>query len=163
MDAVVNISAATNVPADAQHGVPMPQFPPGSPFQEFFDEFLGPNGPNGGNGGKIPQRKSSSLGSGFVIDPAGIVVTNNHVIADADEITVIFNDGRKLKAELIGKDPKVDLAVLRVKPDKPLVAVKFGNSDDEKIGDWVMANICKPMPPLIKAIRGDRFSIWKAK
>ena len=139
MDAVVNISAATNVPADAQHGVPMPQFPPGSPFQEFFDEFLGPNGPNGGNGGKIPQRKSSSLGSGFVIDPAGIVVTNNHVIADADEITVIFNDGRKLKAELIGKDPKVDLAVLRVKPDKPLVAVKFGNSDDEKIGDWVMA------------------------
>ena len=139
MDAVVNISAATNVPADAQHGVPMPQFPPGSPFQEFFDEFLGPNGPNGGNGGKIPQRKSSSLGSGFVIDSAGIVVTNNHVIADADEITVIFNDGRKLKAELIGKDPKVDLAVLRVKPDKPLVAVKFGNSDDEKIGDWVMA------------------------
>ncbi|MEN9755096.1 MAG: hypothetical protein RLZ07_1478 [Pseudomonadota bacterium] len=139
MDAVVNISAATNVPADAQHGVPMPQFPPGSPFQEFFDEFLGPNGPNGGNGGKVPQRKSSSLGSGFVIDSAGIVVTNNHVIADADEITVIFNDGRKLKAELIGKDPKVDLAVLRVKPEKPLVAVKFGNSDDEKIGDWVMA------------------------
>ena len=139
MDAVVNISAATNVPADAQHGVPMPQFPPGSPFQEFFDEFLGPNGPNGGNGGKVPQRKSSSLGSGFVIDSAGIVVTNNHVIADADEITVIFNDGRKLKAELIGKDPKVDLAVLRVKPEKPLVAVKFGNSDEEKIGDWVMA------------------------
>ncbi len=136
MDAVVNISAATNVPADQQHAVPVPQFPPGSPFQEFFDEFLGPNGPNGG---KIPQRKSSSLGSGFVIDPSGIVVTNNHVIGDADEITVIFNDGRKLKAELIGKDPKVDLAVLRVKSDKPLVSVKFGNSDDEKIGDWVMA------------------------
>lgn len=136
MDAVVNISAATTMPADSQHSVPLPQFPPGSPFQDFFDEFLGPNG---GNGGKIPQRKSSSLGSGFVIDPAGIVVTNNHVIGDADEITVIFNDGKKLKAELIGKDPKVDLAVLRVKPEKPLVAVKFGNSDDEKIGDWVMA------------------------
>jgi serine protease Do len=139
MDAVVNISAATTAPADTQHGVPMPQFPPGSPFQEFFDEFLGPNGPNGGNGGKIPQRKSSSLGSGFVIDSSGIVVTNNHVIGDADEITVIFNDGKKLKAEVVGKDPKVDLAVLRVKPEKPLVAVKFGNSDDEKIGDWVMA------------------------
>jgi len=135
MDAVVNISAATSAPADTQHGVPMPQFPPGSPFQEFFDEFLGPNGPNGGNGGKIPQRKSSSLGSGFVIDSSGIVVTNNHVTGDADEITVIFNDGKKLKAEVVGKDPKVDLAVLRVKPEKPLVAVKFGNSDDEKIGD----------------------------
>ncbi len=86
-----------------------------------------------------PQHKSSSLGSGFVIDASGIVVTNNHVISDADEIMVIFNDGRKLKAEIIGKDPKVDLAVLRVKPDKPLVAVKFGDSDVEKIGDWVMA------------------------
>ena len=68
-----------------------------------------------------------------------MVVTNNHVIGDADEIMVIFNDGRKLKAELIGKDPKVDLAVLRVKPEKPLLSVKFGDSDKEKIGDWVMA------------------------
>jgi serine protease Do len=137
MDAVVNISASTTVSVDEQHMTPLPQLPPGTPFQEFFDEFMNPKGENGG---KIPpQRKSSSLGSGFVIDASGIVVTNNHVIGDADEIMVIFNDGRKLKAEIVGKDPKVDLAVLRVKPDKPLVAVKFGDSDVEKIGDWVMA------------------------
>ena len=135
MDAVVNISASTNVPAEQQRAIPMPQLPPGTPFQEFFDEFMNPK--NGG--GPLPPRKSSSLGSGFVIDASGIVVTNNHVIGDADEIMVIFNDGRKLKAEIIGKDPKVDLAVLRVTPDKPLVAVKFGDSDIEKIGDWVMA------------------------
>jgi serine protease Do len=136
MDAVVNISASTNVPAEQQRATPMPQLPPGTPFQEFFDEFMNPKG---GNGGTIPQHKSSSLGSGFVIDASGIVVTNNHVIGDADEIMVVFNDGRKLRAEIIGKDPKVDIAVLRVKPDKPLVAVTFGDSDAEKIGDWVMA------------------------
>ena len=74
-----------------------------------------------------------------MIDAAGIVVTNNHVIADADEITVVFNDGSKLKAEVIGKDSKTDLAVLRVKPDKPLKAVKFGNSDKLRLGEWVIA------------------------
>ena len=74
-----------------------------------------------------------------MIDPDGIVVTNNHVIADADEITVVFNDGSKLKAELIGKDAKTDLAVLKVKPDKPLKAVKFGNSDRIRLGEWVVA------------------------
>ncbi len=136
IDAVVNISASTNAPAEEQRSVPMPQLPPGSPFQDFFEEFLGPKGENGQ---KAPQRRSSSLGSGFVIDASGIIVTNNHVIGDADEITVIFTDGRKLKAEIVGKDPKVDLAVLRVKPDKPLKAVKFGDSDKARIGDWVMA------------------------
>ena len=136
IDAVVNISASTNAPAEEQRSVPMPQLPPGSPFQDFFEEFLGPKGENGQ---KAPQHRSSSLGSGFVIDASGIIVTNNHVIGDADEITVIFTDGRKLKAEIVGKDPKVDLAVLRVKPDKPLKAVKFGDSDKARIGDWVMA------------------------
>jgi serine protease Do len=136
IDAVVNISASTNAPAEEQRSVPMPQLPPGSPFQDFFEEFLGPKGENGQ---KAPQRRSSSLGSGFVIDASGIIVTNNHVIGDADEITVIFTDGRKLKAEIVGKDPKVDLAVLRVKSDKPLKAVKFGDSDQARIGDWVMA------------------------
>ena len=85
-----------------------------------------------------PQRRSSSLGSGFVIDSSGIVVTNNHVIGEANDVTVIFTDGRKLKAEIVGKDAKVDLAVLRVKPDKPLKAVKFGDSEkmrDRRLGD----------------------------
>ena len=81
----------------------------------------------------------NSLGSGFIIDSAGIVVTNNHVIADADEITVILNDGSRLKAELVGKDTKVDLAVLRVKTEHPLKSVKFGDSDKLRLGEWVIA------------------------
>ena len=89
------------------------------------------------NGGAAPR--ANSLGSGFIIDAAGIVVTNNHVIADADEINVILNDGTKIKAEIIGSDKKTDLAVLKVKPAKPLKAVKFGDSDKLRLGEWVMA------------------------
>jgi serine protease Do len=81
----------------------------------------------------------NSLGSGFIIDAGGIVVTNNHVISDADEINVILNNGDKLRAEIIGRDQKTDLAVLRVKPDRPLKAVKFGDSDTLRIGEWVVA------------------------
>jgi serine protease Do len=116
------------------------QLPPGSPFEEFFDEFFkNRRGQGDPKGGDRSPRRVNSLGSGFVIDAEGIVVTNNHVIADADEITVIFNDGSKLKAELIGKDSKTDLAVLKVKPDKPLKAVKFGNSEKLRLGEWVIA------------------------
>ncbi len=81
----------------------------------------------------------NSLGSGFIIDPTGLVVTNNHVIADADEVTVILNDGTNLKAEIVGRDTKTDLALLRVKPDQPLKAVKFGDSDKLRLGEWVIA------------------------
>jgi len=140
IDAVVNISAATTV--TEQRSLQTPQLPPGSPFQDFFEDFFNKNAPNGGggeNGTPRPQRRSSSLGSGFVIDSSGIVVTNNHVIGEANDVTVIFADGRKLKAEIVGKDAKMDLAVLRVKPDKPLRAVKFGDSEKARIGDWVMA------------------------
>ncbi|MFD1332968.1 Do family serine endopeptidase [Methylopila musalis] len=134
LDAVVNISTSQNAPA-AEKSVPKPKLPEGSPFEEFFDEFF-----NKGPGAQQPRaRKQSSLGSGFVVDPAGIVVTNNHVIDGADEITVNFNDGSKLVAELVGKDAKTDLAVLRVKPPKPLKAVKFGDSDKLRVGDWVLA------------------------
>src|SRR5208283_4596589 len=84
-------------------------------------------------------RRVNSLGSGFIIDPSGIVVTNNHVIAEADEVTVILNDGSRLKAEVIGKDQKTDLALLRVKPEKPLTAVKSGASDKLRLGEWVVA------------------------
>ena len=138
IDSVVNISATTT--STEQRTVPMPQLPPGSPFQDFFDEFF-KNGPGGGEGQQPgrPQRRSNSLGSGFVIDASGIVVTNAHVIGEANDVTVIFADGRKLKAEVLGKDTKVDLAVLRVKPDKPLKAVKFGDSEKTRIGQWVMA------------------------
>src|SRR3954466_10201135 len=141
MDAVVNISASTTVEA---RGRALPQLPPGTPFEDLFEEIFnrrrqGGQGGPGGQGDSPRQRRSNSLGSGFVIDPSGIVVTNNHVIGDANEINVIFADGQRLKAEIIGKDSKIDLAVLRVKPEKPLKAVPFGNSDKMRPGDWVTA------------------------
>jgi serine protease Do len=131
--AVVNISTSQNV--SPSQSVPMPQLPPGSPFEDFFEEFF----KNKNDGDPKRQRKVSSLGSGFVIDASGIVITNNHVIAEADEIIVNFNDGTKLKAELLGRDEKVDLAVLRVKPKAPLKAVTFGDSDKTRVGEWVIA------------------------
>ena len=139
MGAVVNISAATTVEA---RGRTLPQMPQGTPFEDLFEEFFnrrGQQGPGGGDAPQQRQRRSNSLGSGFVIDASGIIVTNNHVIGDANEITVIFHDGQRLKAEIIGKDSKIDLAVLRVKPEKPLKAVPFGDSDKMRPGDWVMA------------------------
>lgn len=139
-DAVVNISTEQTV--QARRSVPIPKLPEGSPFQEFFDEFFDRqnNGDGGeGEGGGSPRRVQS-LGSGFVIDGTeGIIITNNHVIEDADEITANFNDGSKLKAEVIGVDEKTDLAVLKVTPAKPLKAVEFGDSEAIRVGDWVMA------------------------
>jgi serine protease Do len=134
LDAVVNISTSQTV--SGQQSVPMPQLPPGSPFEDFFEEFFKRRGEQ--QDGNRPRRVSS-LGSGFVVDPTGIIVTNNHVIADADEVFANFNDGSKLKAEIVGRDPKTDIAVLRVKPEKDLVYVSFGDSDRLRVGDWVMA------------------------
>ena len=131
--AVVNISA-TQVVEDKK--IEMPKLPPGSQLDDMFEEFLKRHRQQNGEG---RSHRSSSLGSGFVIDASGIVVTNNHVIDGANEIEVIFTDGSKLKAEVIGKDAKVDVAVLRVKPPKPLAAVKFGDSDKARVGDWVLA------------------------
>ena len=146
IDAVVNVSTKQSV--DLRNGA-MPQLPPGSPFEEFFEEFFknrrGPNGQPGkpgqdGDNSQPPTpRRVNSLGSGFIIDPAGLVVTNNHVIAEADEVNVILNDGSTLKAEVIGRDQKTDLALLKVKPTKPLKAVKFGDSDKLRLGEWVIA------------------------
>jgi serine protease Do len=138
IDAVVNISTKQSV--DIRGGVP--NLPPGSPFEEFFEEFFkNKGGKNGKNGEQqLPtQRRVNSLGSGFIIDPSGLVVTNNHVIADADEVNVILNDGTTLKAEIVGRDTKTDLALLKVKPTKPLKAVKFGDSDKLRLGEWVVA------------------------
>ncbi|QGM47653.1 Do family serine endopeptidase [Methylocystis heyeri] len=139
-DAVVNISATqTGETKHSKGGEAQPGMPPGgAPFDDLFEEFFRRR-QQGQGMPEAPRHKSSSLGSGFVIDPSGIVITNNHVIADANEVTVIFTDGQKLKAELIGKDQKVDVAVLRVKPEKPLKAVKFGDSDKARVGDWVLA------------------------
>jgi serine protease Do len=138
LDSVVNISTSQNV-ADTRE-VPMPQVPEGSPFQEFFDDFFD-NPPGGGGPGGGGPRRVQSLGSGFVIDPSGIIVTNNHVIEEADEIIANFPDGTKLTAEVVGRDQKTDLAVLRVKPPEGTVlkSVKFGDSETLRVGDWVMA------------------------
>src|SRR5215213_3275208 len=149
VDAVVNISTSQTVEAKSGGGEgrgAVPQLPPGSPFEEFFDDFFkNRRGPGGGSkggdkSGEFQPRKTNSLGSGFIVDTAGIAVTNNHVIADADEIHLIMNDGTKIKAELVGVDKKTDLAVLKFKPPaKPLVAVKFGDSEKLRLGEWVIA------------------------
>ena len=143
--AVVNISASTTVEArNAPRAAPQPGTP-GGPFEDLFEEFFRRRQGQGQGGGgpnreEAPRpRRSNSLGSGFVIDPSGIVVTNAHVIGDANDIQVIFSDGTRLKAEIVGKDAKVDLAVLRVKSDKPLPFVPFGDSDAMRPGDWVIA------------------------
>jgi serine protease Do len=145
IDAVVNISTTQNVAArggSGERGVTPPQLPQDSPFQEFFDEFFKNRRPGeaprgGGNGG---PRRVNSLGSGFIIDVSGLAVTNNHVIADADEVNVILTDGSKIPAEVIGRDKKTDLALLKFKPpEKPLKAVQFGDSDQLRLGEWVVA------------------------
>jgi serine protease Do len=131
--AVVNISTTQTLKGPGEP-VPGHRGPKGSPFEEFFDDFFDEEDANG-----IP-RKVSSLGSGFVIDPTGLVVTNNHVIEGADEIIINFTDGSKLKVtKILGHDPKTDLALLKVEPKKPLQHVTFGNSAEMRVGDWVMA------------------------
>jgi len=129
-EAVVNITTSTVV---AQGTGPAPMVPEGSPFEDFFREFQDRNGQ-----GDRPRR-TSALGSGFVISEDGFVVTNNHVIEAADEIIIEFFSGEELTAEVIGTDPKTDIALLKVETDQPLPFVSFGDSDTARVGDWVMA------------------------
>jgi serine protease Do len=140
LPAVVNISTTQTIKPD-KNGRPnlpdLPQFPPGSPFEEFFKDFFDHNRPQGQE--QALPRHATSLGSGFIVDPSGLVVTNNHVIADADEITVTLHDNTNFKAEVVGRDAKTDLALLRIKAPKPLPSVKFGDSDQTRVGDWVLA------------------------
>lgn len=133
LDAVVNISTSQKIKQRRPRN-PIPKVPEGSPFQEFFDDLF-PRGDEDDG----PSRNAQSLGSGFVISADGLVVTNNHVIADADEIVVNFADGSKLVAEIVGTDPKTDIAVLRVEADDALSFVELGDSEQSRIGDWVMA------------------------
>ena len=126
MPSVVNISTTTTVTTQSN---PFPfQFPPGSPFEDMFKEFGAPQ-----------ERKSAALGSGFIIDEKGIVVTNNHVIQDAEDIIVRVNGDKEFKAKVIGADPLSDIAVLKLDSNEKFVPVKFGNSDKARIGDWVIA------------------------
>lgn len=139
LDAVVNISTSQTVKgSDEGDKTATPKVEEGAPFQEYFNDFFSSQKDKN----ELNQsRKVQSLGSGFVIDAEkGLIVTNNHVIADADDIEVNFTDGSKLKAKLLGKDAKTDLALLQVDPKgKKLTAVSFGDSESARIGDWVMA------------------------
>ncbi|MDU9004853.1 Do family serine endopeptidase [Sedimentitalea todarodis] len=129
--AVVNITTSTVV--EGRTG-PQGIVPEGSPFEDFFREFQDRN-----NNGEQRPRRSSALGSGFVISEDGYVVTNNHVIDGADEILVEFFSGEELPAKVIGTDPNTDIALLKVESDEPLSFVSFGDSDNALVGDWVMA------------------------
>ena len=134
---VVNISATMKVETSIREGFPaLPDLLPGSPFEEFFKHFHDQYQNN-----KLPtNKKISSLGSGFVIDAAnGYIVTNSHVIKDADEIKVILNDNTSLDAVLVGTDEKTDLAILKVKSAQPLTAAKWGDSDTAQVGSWILA------------------------
>ncbi|MDE2336703.1 MAG: DegQ family serine endoprotease [Alphaproteobacteria bacterium] len=134
---VVNVSTTASVDASADNALPpMPQFPPGSPFEQFFKDFY-----DHYQNGQQPQQKEKiySLGSGFIIDAQhGYIVTNNHVIKDAEQIKVTLSDNTTLDAKLVGADPKTDLAVLQIKPPHPLTAAVWGDSDTARIGAWVL-------------------------
>ncbi len=136
LPAVVNISTTIKSTNAKQPAMEMPQFPPGSPFEEFFKDFMDKQNQQQ----NAAPHHAASLGSGFIIDAKkGLVVTNNHVIADAEEINVILQDNTSIKAELVGKDLKTDLAVLRIKTTHALTDVKWGDSDKERVGDWILA------------------------
>ena len=132
LPSVVNISTTQVV--EQSRRTPVPQAPPGSPFEDFFRDFFDRNQPEGG-----PRRRATSLGSGFIIDPRGFIVTNNHVIADADEVNVILSDDTRHEATVIGRDPKTDLALLKIETGRELRAVAWGDSRQSRVGEWVVA------------------------
>ncbi|VDS09921.1 putative periplasmic serine endoprotease DegP-like precursor [Paracoccus haematequi] len=137
--AVVNITT-TAVVAQPTGGEGAPIFPEGSPFSDLFRDFGFPGIPGqpGPGGPRMPQR-SNALGSGFVISADGFIVTNNHVIEGADEIEIEFYSGETLPAKVVGTDPNTDVALLKVESSDPLPFVEFGNSDEARVGDWVLA------------------------
>jgi len=135
---VVNVSTTQASAAPTPKGGPEAQSPPpGAPLDEFFRDFFGEKGAPGGP--NSPLSRVASLGSGFVIDPSGLIVTNNHVIANAEQITVTLSDDTTLQAEVIGRDSVSDLALLKVEPKAPLAAASWGDSAKARVGDWVLA------------------------
>ena len=128
---VVSIASTTIIENNSQNQIP--QFPEGSPFDEFFKDYFDRDQ-------RRSQRPMTGLGSGFIISDDGIIVTNNHVIEGADEITVILSDETEYTAQLLGRDPKADLAVLKIDPENyKLTSVEWGDSEDIRVGDWSIA------------------------
>src|SRR5271167_3883206 len=148
LPAVVNISVTQKAGADQMadeedQGAPSQGFP-NSPFDEMLRRFFDQQNPGGGGGHQVPQMPEGqpqriALGSGFIVDPSGYVVTNNHVVGNAGKVQVILQDKTKYTAKIVGRDPKTDLAVLKIKADQPLPYVTFGDSSAAQVGDWVMA------------------------
>ncbi len=132
LPSVVNISTTQVVRRRERPEIP--QAPPGSPFEDFFREFFDRNQPE-----NAPRRRATSLGSGFVVDPQGFIVTNNHVIAEADEVKVILADDTQHEATVVGRDPKTDLALLKIETGRELQAVTWGDSRQARVGEWVVA------------------------
>ena len=135
--AVVNIATVGKRTGGKGHEFEGPRFPPGSPFEDYFRRFFEPQS-QGDSHGSAPA-EVRALGSGFIIDAGGLVVTNNHVIEGADEITVVLDDGTRYRATLRGHDAKTDLALLEIKADSPLPHLSWGNSEAARVGDWVVA------------------------
>ncbi len=129
---VVNITTSSTVPNRQELN---PQLPPGSPFEDLFRDFMDKEQ----NGAPRRQRRGTALGSGFIISDDGYVVTNNHVIENADQIEIEFFDGRLMEASVVGTDPKTDIALLKVSAKDKLNSVSFGDSNNSKVGDWVLA------------------------
>ncbi|HKO06722.1 MAG TPA: Do family serine endopeptidase, partial [Alphaproteobacteria bacterium] len=134
--AVVNVSTTQKVSGGPMMDLPFQDLPEDSPFRQFFKHYF--NGPGQGQGESHPMLQHS-LGSGFVIDPSGYVVTNNHVVGSATEINVKLSDGTTYNAKLVGRDERTDLALLKITADHALPAVAWGDSDKAQVGDWVMA------------------------
>ncbi|MCK5284597.1 MAG: DegQ family serine endoprotease [Alphaproteobacteria bacterium] len=133
LPSVVNISSTQKIEL-LEDFSEIPDFPEGSPFEDFFEQFMERRG------GNLPAIPQASLGSGFIINAEkGYIITNNHVVRDADEVRVTFHDDDTIEAEVIGRDEKTDIAVLKVKTDKKLTAVTFGDSDVLRVGDWIVA------------------------
>jgi len=132
--AVVNVSTTQKVAGGPMMDFPFQDLPQDSPFRDFFKHYF--NGPGHSEG---PTMLEHSLGSGFVIDPSGYVVTNNHVVGKATEISVKLSDGTSYKAKLVGRDERTDLALLKIKADHPLPALAWGDSNKSEVGDWVIA------------------------
>jgi serine protease Do len=138
--AVVNVATSGNtrgMPGAPEHNFKMPEFPKGSPFADMFKEFMDKN-----QGMQVPGNRGGKFraaGSGFIVSTDGYVVTNNHVVEHADKIEVILHDGKRYQASIAGSDPKTDLALLKIEPEKALPFVELGNSDQASVGDWVVA------------------------
>ena len=137
LPAVVSIQTTQKAP----QATPLPhgqrELPPG--MQDFMERFFGEDFMDRFGGQQMPSQPMQALGSGFIVDPEGFVVTNNHVVENADAVSVHLQDGRELAAEIVGRDPKTDIAVLKVASEQPLPAIEWGNSDEALVGDWVVA------------------------